>query len=128
MLCSVTETRFVTDSTDSIFSFAAGEGLMRVWRASVRSDPPWLFLSSCVDVITSGRDSTPSGMIENPEGRIWMLLGSCPASTRCVVFISTGAYTTTDSYELVLLSCSTHMLFSLDFTVWKCIEIQIIKA
>lgn len=40
MLFSVTETRLVTDSTDSIFSFAAGEGLMRVWRASVRRDPP----------------------------------------------------------------------------------------
>lgn len=70
-------------------------------------------------MITSGLDSTPSGMIEKPEGRIWMLLGSCPAITSCVVFISTGAYTTTDSYELVQLSCSTHMLFSLDFTVWN---------
>lgn len=46
MFCSVTETKFVTDSTDSIFSFAAGEGLMRVWMASVSRDPPWVFLSS----------------------------------------------------------------------------------
>lgn len=119
MLWSVTETRFVTDSTDSIFSFAAGDWLTSVWRASVSRDPPCVFLSSCADEMTNCRDSTPSGMIENPQGRIWMLLGSCPAITSCVVLISTGAYTTTDSYEFVQLSCSTHVLFSLDFTVWN---------
>lgn len=81
----------LTESTDSMVSFAAGELLVRIWNAILSKDPPSVIFSSCRDVITSGLDSSPSGKIENPDGNMAMLLESHPVITDCIPVISTGA-------------------------------------
>jgi hypothetical protein len=104
MFLKVQDIRVLTDSTDSMVSLAVGEVLVRIWNAIVSKDPPSVLFSSCLEVITRGLDSSPSGRIENPEGNMAMLLASHPVMTDCMPVMSTGAYTTMDSYALVQLS------------------------
>ena len=74
----------LTESTDSTVSLAAGEVLVKIWTAVVSNDPPSVPFSSCLEVITRGLASSPSGRIENPEGRIAMLLESHPVIADCI--------------------------------------------
>jgi len=60
---------------------AEGDALVRIWNAIVNKDPPSVYFSSCLEVITNGLDSRPSGMIENPEGSMARLLESHPVIT-----------------------------------------------
>ena len=118
MFRNVQEISVLTDSTDSMVSLAVGELFVRIWKAIVSKDPPSVsLLFSCLEVITKGLDSSPSGRMENPDGNMAMLLESHPVITDCMPLMSTGAKTTMDSKALVQLSWSTHMLFSFDFNV-----------
>lgn len=81
----------LTESTDSIVSFAVGEVLVSIWNATVSKDPPSEVFSSGLEVMTRGLDSTPSGRIENPEGNTARLLESHPVITDCIPVMSTGA-------------------------------------
>jgi hypothetical protein len=81
MFLKVQDRRVLTESTDSIVNLAVGEALVTIWNAIVNKDPPSVFFSSCLDVITNGLDSRPSGMIENPDGRMARLLESHPVIT-----------------------------------------------
>jgi len=85
------------ESTDSMVGLAVGEVFVRIWNAIVSKHPPSVLLSSCLEVITNGLDSCPSGRIENPEGNIARLPESHPVITDCIPLVSTGAYTTMDS-------------------------------
>jgi len=71
----------LTESTDSTVNLAEGDALVRIWNAIVNKDPPSVYFSSCLEVITNGLDSRPSGMIENPEGSMARLLESHPVIT-----------------------------------------------
>ena len=109
-----------TDSMDSALSLAVGEAFATTCKAMVSRDPPSeLFSSSRLIVITRGLDSTPSGRIENPEGRIASPLESHPVITDCIPWMSTGAYTTIDSYAFVHVSWTTHVVLSFDVIVWR---------
>ena len=55
------------------------------------NDPPSVLLSSDLDEINRGLDSTPSGRIEKPEGKIAMSLGSQPVIADSMLLMSTGA-------------------------------------
>lgn len=81
----------LADSTDSIVSLAVGELFVWIWNAIVSKDPPSVLFSSCLEVITRGLVSSPSGRIENPEGNTAMLLESHPVMTDCIPVMSTGA-------------------------------------
>ena len=94
---NVQDIRVLTDSTDSIVSLAVGDVLVRAWKAIVSKDPPSVFLSSSLEVMTNGLASNPSCRIEKPEGRMARLLESHPVITDCIPLMSTGAYTTIDS-------------------------------
>jgi hypothetical protein len=81
MCLNVHDTRELAESTDSIVSLAVGEEFVRIWNATVNKDPPSVFFSCCLEVITIGLDSRPSGIIENPEGSMARLLESHPVIT-----------------------------------------------
>jgi hypothetical protein len=91
MFFNVHDISALTDSTDSMVSLAVGEVFVRIWNAIVSNDPPSVLFSSCLEVITNGLDSCPSGRIENPEGNIARLLESHPLITDCIPLVSTGA-------------------------------------
>jgi hypothetical protein len=81
MCLNVHDTRELTESTDSIVNLAVGEAFVRIWNAIVNKDPPSVFFSSRLEVITICLDSKPSETIENPEGSMARLLESHPVIT-----------------------------------------------
>lgn len=90
MFRNVQDTIVLTDSTDSMVSLAVGELVVRIWKATVSNDPPSVsLLFSCLEEITNGLDSSPSGRMEKPEGNMAMLLESHPVITDCIPVTST---------------------------------------
>lgn len=100
--------RVLTVATESMLSSVEDVALgpaTRIWKATVRSEPPESAPVELVEVELSPPVSgRPSPDITKPDGSMGMIDESAPPITMFMAGMSSGAYTTIDPEESVQLS------------------------